>query len=1299
MPPANDCSSSSSSDIGREIRDDSGAVDTTSEDTLHHNHHPSQSRDSKDTNSSYPPSSSSPAAPLQFSTTEVDGTSRSSSVDNNDNPSNDIIIGGGGDSHNIAATTTSTDTKTDPHRSASEESTTTLKRNSLKHSDDEDSEEAIATAAAIASIFDDPNSTTANDVHKDDDDGSSTRHDDNDLGVNTSAGYTRQELHSFLPFQQQEESQQQASQLQQAQQRMRRAQQALEEAQHAHVLQSMQHPHHHQQLVVVPSLLNNNFHQYQQAHHSQLGIGMTAHHQQHQQLGMTAQQQDMDPIFALMSASTAIAKQTANDFHNGLAASGSDEEASAAATAAALAAASGTSNARGNGSNYNSFANHTTNSVPQQQHPTSMMTGMPFAPTLHGEASVPPSINNVSLGLHGAAPKHSSSTSSPDEVLCVRCNFVGSDVRIKGCPRGCAFHARCIDLVGLSNSNAANDGDGGGMGMNKAEGITVQKCPHCSSHASGLEILPLSFFEIDRAQRQNFGRMGNSLDIGADCGFGGSRKRSSSELDNSNTSQFSSAYSNSSSQCYDPSVPRTGRWTDEELAFRDTVISHFLDGDLPLSNGLKLNDFLSNMLKSKQSRLTKKMKHAKLSTKYFRIKGGYISDATKAKQLSELEHAFIHVISDPIERSEVQFHMAREWREHFAERCAYLHIMFDGEGWLKSVDKCDRRVALEKNRSRMVKRRFMMGKAMEKDAHDIIPGVFINQNENRTDDVIFGDGNGGDEDDGELDRFLMSMMEDVTASGGNRSDSSHKPGSTPQVYSKKSSTLRSSSDPNFRYAAPFLAGITSYIERNAVPFEHVDLWVPSFIPPSVEAESPAAPKLGSMGSGANLSAMASAAESNSEGVCRLCFGGSATLGVQVVQDESATAANNTIPQTGVDLEDKKDALKTVPMTGDEIFNLSLFGDYSEKFSFSSGSGLPGRVYKTGVAAWEQFVANAPPALFERRGGAMQFGIKTALGLPIESPNVGRIVLVLYSKHNREKDEELVIRMVKDMRLFHPCPRWKLVVDVNTTGADTPVVSTLSSGMNQLVSAASVQPASNNAASNGSAAIDQTSKGNATAGGGASDKDTQVRNLISLLGENMPSDQSSPLGKQLNNIMSLRLILLRANRTPDEEQLVNTILVLFESYLAAGRARQDIALLVTRDFSFHNEHSAQLSSLMQSQQQQHQHQPMQQQPFAIPSPMLQGQQMLPNFNQPTNLGMMPNSLLRSMTQQHQQSSTPSFLGGQHQLLQNVVHQQMGYGAQVPVFSLINHHHQQQQLQQPNSSTQSPSQNPSNNNQSK
>ena len=183
----------------------------------------------------------------------------------------------------------------------------------------------------------------------------------------------------------------------------------------------------------------------------------------------------------------------------------------------------------------------------------------------------------------------------------------------------------------------------------------------------------------------------------------------------------------STSQCYDPAIPRTGRWTDEELAFRDAIIAHFLDGSLPLSNGLKLNDFLSNMLKSKQSRLTKKMKHAKLSTKYFRIKSGYLSPMQNSKDFSSLEYSFVNVIADPIERSEIQFHMQKEWRDHLAERCTYLRIQFDADEWLKSVDFMDRRVALEMNRSRMVKRRCLMGKAMETDVSASLPGVFINQ--------------------------------------------------------------------------------------------------------------------------------------------------------------------------------------------------------------------------------------------------------------------------------------------------------------------------------------------------------------------------------------------------------------------------------------------------------------------------------------------------------------------------------------------------------------------------------------------
>lgn len=649
----------------------------------------------------------------------------------------------------------------------------------------------------------------------------------------------------------------------------------------------------------------------------------------------------------------------------------------------------------------------------------------------------------------------------------------------------------------------------------------------------------------------------------ASGGFGmeaDNRKRSNADINEVKPSNSSipnallssvppaSSYSQSSSQCYDPTIPRTGRWTDEELAFRDSLITHFLEGSLPLSNGLKLNDFLSNILKSKQSRLTKKMKHAKLSTKYFHIKRGFIFENTAAREFSRLEYSFIHVITDPNERSEIQFHMEREWREHLAERCSYLRIVFEGSAWIRSVEKCDQRVAMEKNRSITMKRRWMMGKAMEKDVGEKSPGVFIDKTVESEDPM-----DGLDREDGDFGRFLMSIVEEAGTSVKNFDHSAASSGLNAAQTTKKSAT-RSPCDPNFKCAAPFLAGITSYIEKNAIPFEHVDVWVPSFVSPNSEQM-----QMGSLGSGSNLTSLPGDGQT-----CRLCFGGSATMS-QVVE-ESRMDVLNSLP---IDA-DKKDSVKVTPLTSEEIFNFSLFGDYSEKFSFSSGCGLPGRVFQSGIAAWEQFVSNAPSHLFERRGGAVQFGIKTALGLPIESPNVGRIVLVLYSKHNRDKDEELVKQIVKDMRLFNPSPRWKLVIDVNSTKEEQ-------GGKNPLV-----RPGNNQISSLRQASVAHTGNHHMLPPQATASAPDGIKNLISLLGENMPSDSNSPLGQQLNDLMSLRLVLLRPHRTPEEQQLVDTIMVLFESYLAAGRSRQEIALLVCRDFMFHNDQNARASSLQYQQ---------------------------------------------------------------------------------------------------------------------
>jgi hypothetical protein len=94
----------------------------------------------------------------------------------------------------------------------------------------------------------------------------------------------------------------------------------------------------------------------------------------------------------------------------------------------------------------------------------------------------------------------------------------------------------------------------------------------------------------------------------------------------------------------------------------------------------------------------------------------------------------------------------------------------------------------------------------------------------------------------------------------------------------------------------------------------------------------------------------------------------------------------------------------------------------------------------------------------------------------------------------------------------------------------------------------------------------------------SDKERQIKSLIVLLAANIPQDMESPLGKQLKGIMSLRLILLRGSRrTPEEEQLVDTVLVLYQSYISAGRSDVDICVMVARDFTFHLGHNKYLAA--------------------------------------------------------------------------------------------------------------------------
>jgi len=74
-------------------------------------------------------------------------------------------------------------------------------------------------------------------------------------------------------------------------------------------------------------------------------------------------------------------------------------------------------------------------------------------------------------------------------------------------------------------------------------------------------------------------------------------------------------------------------------------------------------------------------------------------------------------------------------------------------------------------------------------------------------------------------------------------------------------------------------------------------------------------------------------------------------------------------------------------------------------------------------------------------------------------------------------------------------------------------------------------------------------------------------IIQLLGEHMPSDNSFPGFSYLAGFMSLRLMLLRSSRSPSEEEMIRILKGSYRSYCKSGRQRDDIASLLARDCMF------------------------------------------------------------------------------------------------------------------------------------
>ncbi|KAL7555586.1 hypothetical protein ACA910_016194 [Epithemia clementina (nom. ined.)] len=721
-------------------------------------------------------------------------------------------------------------------------------------------------------------------------------------------------------------------------------------------------------------------------------------------------------------------------------------------------------------------------------------------------------------------------TNINDDHRCRLCMHTGADVRILGC--GCEIHARCVPL-NLIVSEA-------GLRGNEIKPVLPNTllCPSCrASSVFRMYLFPLSSDDLDRAVEVRKAAL-REKEEKAVASAGGASTKSAADISNIETQAETSYLLLSHNQgasgagASDHEFQRTGRWTDDEIAYVDFLVEAFDNGRITVEHGLKLNDFLADILLCKSSRLTKKMKNARLSVRSY----NFASPVPRldVEVMSSLEQKFLESINSEASRLELKFNNARLWRSHLSNLCLQIgSSMLDANDWIVSLEDMERRAAEAEERLRKARRR-RMGLALRTDVRNEQEGVFFGgvpvqrpskkHKVEKCSPAMVTSGQGGD-----MSRF-RSMTESPTSSA-------HSVGSSDEegdaafisnildigVHQLNSGAAGAS---DFDYAkilgldelaigvdmpklvrkncGPFLEEIVHYMERNNLPFQHVDVWVPSYRKQGDEVP-------------AGL---------------RLFHAGYATCHYNI--DSSL------------------------------VFQLDEYGEYSTRFSFATGVGLPGRVFATGKPVWERHLDEADPKFFERAGGAKVYGVKTGFGFPLTTNIIGLIVVSMYSVNDIPENAGIVLKTMADLSTLSPEPKWKLVVEMG----DIKDVSTSS----QRGAALLQHPSEREIARS-------TARPRRQPTGLQSIDDTE-QIIASMLGEYMPASDASSAGEStyssgapnslVPHFMSLRLLLLRSpeRRTDMEKDIVEVIKKSYEGYIAdSRRGKRDVALLVVRDWQF------------------------------------------------------------------------------------------------------------------------------------
>jgi bHLH-MYC and R2R3-MYB transcription factors N-terminal len=644
---------------------------------------------------------------------------------------------------------------------------------------------------------------------------------------------------------------------------------------------------------------------------------------------------------------------------------------------------------------------------------------------------------------------------------------------------------------------------------------------------------------------------------------------------------------------------RTGRWKTEEIAYVDYIVQAFDRGILPLPEGVKLNEFLCDLLLCKASRLSKKMKNARLSLRSFQRSFDPKDGHLDTELLSSLQEKFLASVSHVPTSLELRFNIAKMWRIHFSNLCVQVgSSLLNAEQWMNSLEAMEKRAAQAESTIRQARRR-RMRLALQKDAVASPDGVFYAgkpvrrpaelasaeqplAKRNRTaanrcasaatsevksqnvdqvppptvlqcasgpalstdlcgkmepqgslvhevsrvtlacphdDSSTVGESASSDSQSLE-DEFISEMLDSAIGADyfygnvsqfsdgayeyaegqrGNFHEESSVGSSVTASLSRNSynssnlegiPTLGRTSFANrFRNnCGTFLEEIVTYMESSNVPFQHADLWVPSF--PSSNG-----------------------------------FAATTTPG-ELTGTETALRLYHAGHASRTDLDTSL------------FLRMREYGEYSTAFSFASGVGLPGRVFASGEPSWECHVNQQDPSVFLRAGAARVYGIQTAVGVPLKTPVIGTIVLTLYSVRDIPVDHQLIGRMINDLQRYTPEPKWKLVVDI--CGDD------------------------DRSRASGASAAPSDEKGGDT-------RSNELR-LAEFIGNNMPLDASTGADHGVGNDMlphclALRLLLLRSpsKRFPHENELIEILARSFKSYNSSARSSSDVLRLVVKDW--------------------------------------------------------------------------------------------------------------------------------------